>query len=101
MFSDILAPGTDKLPDFISFTDDGICQGALLAFLKHGVRIPEDVKVLSWSNNGLGPYGDDSIARAQISTAENAATVAKNLVACLKEEKFARVVELTTVLVRT
>ena len=98
-FSNFLAAGTDKLPDFIYFTDDGICQGALLAFLKHGIRIPDDVKVLSWSNNGIGPYGYDSIARAQISTSENAATVAKNLVACLKEEKFARVVELTTVLV--
>ena len=101
MFSDILAAGIDKLPDFIYFTDDGICQGAVLAFLKYGVRVPEDVKVLSWSNDGKGPYGYDSIARAQISTSENAAAVAKNLVACLKEEKFARVVELATVLVRS
>lgn len=100
MFSDLLATGIDKLPDFIYFTDDGICQGALLAFLKQGIRIPEDVKVLSWSNDGRGPYGYDSIARAQISTSENAATVANNLLAYLKEGKFARVVELSTALVR-
>ena len=100
VFSDILAAGTDKLPDFIYFTDDGICQGAFLAFLKHGIRIPEDVRVLSWSNDGHGPYGYDSIARAQISTSANAATVADNLLAYLKEEKFAPVVELATDLVR-
>ena len=99
-FGQVLGTDSPRLPDFIYFSDDGVCQGAILAFLKHGIRIPEDVKVLSWSNNGKGPYGYDSIARAQISTSENAATVAKNLVACLKEEKFARTVELATVLVR-
>ena len=99
-FENVLEAESPCLPDFIYFSDDGVCQGAALAFLKHGVRIPEDVKVLSWSNNGRGPYGYASIARAQISTSENAAAVAKNLVACLKEEKFARVVELATVFVR-
>ena len=97
-FTDVLKAGAENLPDFIYFTDDGVCQGALLAFLSQGVRIPDDVRVLSWSNNGFGPYGYDSIARAQISTSENAAAVAKNLIACLREEKFARVVELSTVL---
>ena len=100
MFSGLLTGGGCRLPDFIYFTDDGICQGALLAFLKHGVRIPEDVKVMSWSNNGRGPYGYDAIVRAQISTSENAATVAKNLLGYLKEDKFERVVELATELVR-
>ena len=99
-FENVLEAESPCLPDFIYFSDDGVCQGAVLAFLRHGVRIPEDVKVLSWSNDGKGPHGYDSIARAQISTSENAAAVAKNLLACLKEEKFARVVELATVLVR-
>ena len=99
-FENALEAESPCLPDFIYFSDDGVCQGAVLAFLKHGIRIPEDVKVLSWSNNGRGPYGYASIARAQISTSENAVAVAKNLVACLKDEKFARVVELATVFVR-
>lgn len=100
MFSGLLTAGTGKLPDFIYFTDDGISHGALLAFLKQGIRIPEDVRVMSWSNDGRGPYGYDSVARAQISTSENAATVAGNLLAYLNEGKFARVVELATELVR-
>ena len=101
LFDEILKTGTSPLPDFIYFTDDGVCQGAVLAFLKHGVRIPEDVRVMSWSNNGKGPYGYESIARAQISTSENAVAVAKNLIAYLREEKFARVIELATALIRT
>ena len=100
-FSNVLGEATPKLPDFIYFTDDGVCQGALLAFLKHGVRIPEDVKVMSWSNNGRGPYSSDSIAYAQVSTFDNAAAVADNLLACLKGNRHVPVVELQTELVRT
>ena len=99
-FSDVLRKGAPKLPDFIYFTDDGVCQGALLAFLKYGVRIPEDVKVMSWSNNGRGPYSCDPIAYAQVSTFDNAAAVADNLLACLKGESHAPEVELQTELVR-
>ena len=99
-FSGVLQKGSPKLPDFIHFTDDGVCQGALLAFLLHGIRIPEDVKVMSWSNNGRGPYACGPIAYTYISTSENATAVAANLFAYLNKEKFSRVVELATRYVR-
>ena len=51
-----LAKGKSVLPDIFFFGDDYIAKGALLALLGAGVRIPEDVKVVSWSNRGDGPF---------------------------------------------
>lgn len=95
-FLDVLHKGTPALPDFIYFSDDAVCQGALLAFLRFGVRIPDDMKVMSWSNDAQGPYTCDPIALARISTSENAAAVAANLTAFLNGKKFTRIVELET-----
>lgn len=99
-FADKLCHGRAALPDFIYFTDDWVCQGALLAFLRFGIRIPEDVRVLTWANLGSGPYACYPLDRAEISPFDNADKVANNLVSCLKGSKFSTVVELQTVLRR-
>lgn len=98
-FSAVFDKGNPKIPDFIYFTDDSVCQGAVLAFLRSGVRIPDDVKVLSWSNNGRTPYACDPIGYALISTLDNAVSVAGNLLAFLANARFSPVVELPTSLV--
>ena len=51
-----LAKGKSVLPEIFLFNDDAVAKGALLALLGAGVRIPEDVKVVSWSNRGDGPF---------------------------------------------
>ncbi len=50
-----LAAGMDWLPDVIYFDDDFVASGALSAMTHHGIRVPEDVKVVSFANLGLGP----------------------------------------------
>ena len=47
--------GRAGLPDVLLFMDDFLATGALVAMQEAGVRIPDDVKVVSVSNRGLGP----------------------------------------------
>lgn len=52
-----------EYPDLFLIWDDFVAQGALTAFLKRGIRIPEDVRVVVQGNRGLGPVYPDSITR--------------------------------------
>lgn len=46
-----------RMPDLFLFMDDFAATAALMAMSVRGVRIPEDVKVASWVNVGVGiPY---------------------------------------------
>lgn len=54
-FSRKLASGRRGMPDLLFFTDDYLCAGAVMAMAYGGVRIPEDVRVASIANMGLGP----------------------------------------------
>lgn len=42
-------------PDLVYFADDGAAVGGFLALLELGVRVPEDVRVVSFANRGSGP----------------------------------------------
>ena len=47
--------GRSWLPDLLFFNDDHFATGGLLALTAAGVRIPEDVRVATWSNSDYGP----------------------------------------------
>jgi DNA-binding LacI/PurR family transcriptional regulator len=57
--------GRKWLPDLFVFTDDFDAAGALIAMLMEGVRIPEDVKVISLANKGIGPVYPVSLTRVE------------------------------------
>ena len=44
-----------SMPDLLLIWNSFLAQGAMLAFLARGIRIPEDVKVVSLSETGFGP----------------------------------------------
>ena len=48
----IAKEGKSWLPDVLYFADDFLCYGAMTAMLTHGVRVPEDVRVVSIANKG-------------------------------------------------
>ncbi|MBQ6246331.1 MAG: substrate-binding domain-containing protein [Kiritimatiellae bacterium] len=54
-FAARLAKGRKWLPDLLFFRDDHLATGALVALSVAGVRIPEDVRVVTWANRDLGP----------------------------------------------
>lgn len=59
----------EKFPDVLLFWDDFVAQGALTAFLKRGIRVPTDIKVVTLSNKGLGPVYPDSLTRIECDAA--------------------------------
>lgn len=58
--------GKSWLPDLIYFNDNFASQNALLALVESGVDIPGDVRFVTWSNAGEGPFWRKSLARIEI-----------------------------------
>lgn len=57
--------GVGWLPDLLVFTDDFVATGALIAMLMKGVKAPDDVKVVSLVNKGVGPVYPVSLSRVE------------------------------------
>ena len=79
-----IAKGKDWLPDLLFFADDVQASGALMALQHHGVRIPEDVKVVTWANHGLGPVFWKSLARMEMDPYAHGATIAQYVLSFLR-----------------
>lgn len=75
----------DALPELILFNDDILAQGALTALLAQGVRIPEDVKVVSLSNRGAGPVFLKPLTRFEADAKEDGRIVAEYVVGVLSD----------------
>ncbi len=76
-FEERLSHGKDWLPDAFIFSDDYIAAGALHALMHNSVRIPEDVKVLTLANKGLGPVFQSPLTRFELDNEANARKVAR------------------------
>ena len=57
--------GAGPLPDLLFFTDDYLTMGALPVLLERGLRIPEDVRLVTVANKGFGPVFSKSFARIE------------------------------------
>ena len=79
--------GRSWLPELIFFTDDFVASGALAAFLKEGVRIPEDVKVVSLANTGLGPVYPMTLTRMENDAMAHGDVLTEAVVALLEKRK--------------
>ena len=71
-----LALQRSAFPDVFLFWDDFVAQGALTAFLGRGLRVPDDVKVVTLSNRGLGPVYSEALTRFECDAAEAGEKVA-------------------------
>ena len=75
-------------PDVFLFWDDFVAQGALMAFLGRGVKIPEDVKIVTLSNRGLGPLYSESLTRFECDAAEAGEKVSAYALALLAKGRL-------------
>ena len=89
--------GKPHLPDVILFTDDYLAQGGLLALRRHGVRIPEDVAVVSFVNKGHLPIWDQPLTRLEMDPVAHSALLAKAVRAYLHGKPFPQGLALGTV----
>ena len=83
-FDKMLSAGRNRLPDAFFFLDDGIAAGAILALGRHGIEAPRDVRIVTFSNKGLGPVYFRPLARFESNPERNAAEVARYIEARLK-----------------
>jgi len=72
--------------DAVVFNDDYLAAGALSAFDRHGVRIPEDVRLATLSNCGLGPVHFRPLTRIEIDPIRHGIEIAENLLKILDGE---------------
>ena len=83
-------------PDIVLFTDDYVAQGGLIALKKHGVRIPEDMAVVTLSNKGHGPIWEKPLTRFEMNPIAHGAAIAKAVRAYLSGNPFPQGLNLGT-----
>jgi len=77
-------------PDLLLFWNSFIAQGAITAFLARGIRLPEDVKVVTLSNTGVGPVYTRPFTRFEIDPVEAGEKVADFALAVLAKGRLPR-----------
>lgn len=87
-FTKRLAKGRGWLPDLLFFQNDHLASGALQAMGFAGLRIPEDVRVVSWANRRYGPFFFKSVTRMELDNAAVGATLADCVLEYLKTGTF-------------
>jgi DNA-binding LacI/PurR family transcriptional regulator len=80
----------NRFPDLLLFWNAFLAQGAGMAFLTRGIRLPEDVKVVALSNAGLGPVYPKSITRFEIDPLDNGEKVASYALSILAKGRLPR-----------
>jgi DNA-binding LacI/PurR family transcriptional regulator len=65
------------LPDLFYFDDDNVAEAALSALAYNGIKIPHDVRVVAFSNAGLGPCFPVPLARVVMDPVASGRTVAR------------------------
>ena len=58
--------GRGWLPELFYFTEDHVASGALTALLEAGIRVPDDVRVVTMANWGLGPVFPVALTRLEM-----------------------------------
>jgi len=76
-FAERISKSRKWLPDLIYFSDDHACVGALAALTAAGVRIPEDVRVVTWSNAGNEPVYAKELTRIEMDPEDDAGKFAE------------------------
>lgn len=67
------------LPDLLFFRDDYLSVGALPALLDAGVRVPEDVRVVTLANRGNCPVFPKALARVELDPRQNGIAYAERV----------------------
>jgi DNA-binding LacI/PurR family transcriptional regulator len=69
--------------DAVVFNDDYLAAGALSAFERHGVRVPEDIRLATTSNRGLGPVYFQKLTRLEVDPVRHGQEIADRLLRML------------------
>lgn len=73
-----------SLPELLFFQDDHLASGALLALGNAGVKIPRDVRIVTWANRDYGPVSLVPLTRMEMDCEALGKTVASAVLKCLR-----------------
>lgn len=74
-------------PDAIFFYDDYLANGGLIALAATGLRVPEDIRVATLANKGLGPVWFKPLTRLEYDPVENARLIGNYVLKLLAGKK--------------
>ena len=74
-------------PDAIFFYDDYLAAGGLVALAATGLRVPEDIRIATLANKGLGPVWFKPLARLEYDPVENARLIGNYVLKLLTGKK--------------
>ena len=67
------------LPQLYVVTDDFLAAGMLVGFMSLGIDIPRDVRFVSFSNGGFGPFYSKSVSKIEHNSGEYADEITKRI----------------------
>lgn len=76
-------------PDAIFFYDDYLAAGGLIALAATGLRVPEDIRIATLANKGLGPVWFKPLTRLEYDPVENARLIGNYVLKLLAGKKAA------------
>ena len=76
------------LSELLFFTDDYLALGAIPVLLERGVKIPQDVKVVSLANRGFGPVFPKRLTRIETDCPGDAARIARAIVGWTRTDEI-------------
>ena len=88
LFEKLIAAKKLKKDAVYFFADDFLTVGALAALSYHGLRAPEDLKIVTWANRELGPVYPRELARMEMDELGAGRQVAAAVLAYLKTGTF-------------
>ena len=74
------------LPELLLLDDDFIANGALVALLDAGVKVPRDIRVVTFANKGFGPVFPVGLTRLEMNAVSDGDFVAESILAFLREK---------------
>ena len=89
--------GGRPLPDVVLFTDDYLARGGLIALASRGIRIPEDIQVVTFANRGHAPVWVAPLTRLEMDPVDHGKRIAREVLRALKQGTMDKSVELGTV----
>ena len=91
-FAQRLEKGTKWLPDVLFFDDDYRAEAALVALEHAGIRVPEDVAVVSWSVLGGSPCHWQEFTRIELDAEDAGDAFARHILSYLAGGKIPKLV---------
>lgn len=74
-----------ELPQLLLLDDDYVANGALLALLDAGVKVPRDLRVVTFANKGFGPVFPVGLTRLEMNAVSDGDFVAERILSFLRD----------------